>query len=867
MAEILLGGNACIEGHASSNVFKIIRHRMPITSFLILLIALLLMGASSDSLADNSPLKLNPANISINGTLGSDSFQNRLSIIAANSNISNLTFHPGNLEMISDRGEWMPSIWITSENVKVSPSDVKDISKGGEQEFMVSVQGIPQSGRYSGKLYLSYDEQPGKPDKVTINLTAYKLNASGPIIREMENSFFGLMGIGSGPYDLEIMEENGRAPIEVIKSLTTGINASMGDLINPDDKSLRLKGADIFEQGKVEIKEGRIIIHTRFETPDAEPGKYTGILTIKTARSLGPVLSIPVEMRIRSSSFLAALLIAFGLLISMFCEWWKGKGKEITAIRHDADRIQRELRAMARIECRKKIETLLKDIVENIYDDDLKAAREKVDRADMELKRCAETKKKLDEKESAVGDLIKKMKEIERRASDILVNSGVENPDKSKVLEYLSKNEDGLLMLKRSIERGLYPGLEEKIWNEDYRKEKSLIEIFNDQNDMISELDQLLGKMEELVGYLANFKGDNKNMWITLAKVNIEQFRDIVSRDHVKAAIEQVDKRIGQLRDQSVCKLVDMLGPLKESAIGLCNSLSPEDPLREQIEPLIDNLNEMEDSLALYPALESDNTLKTLEGIKKELEKIRGQIKIRESKSEKFSYKEIQAFVLQSKESLNAISAIRLVQERAAEEAKVKTPETSGATPSVSEREKPHPADVTSLTWSPENPLIGKPIRWTARAFEQKNDRTLYKFVLNHEERRDWNADRTWEWTPNDNDKGGNILEVRARYEMTEAFDGEPKYHKFELMTRDLGARNRFKMWWTPELQNWAGKSFLKTVAFLIVAYIGYVQLYANNPTFGAGNTHLEYLTLLLWGFGIQPGTEKAAELFKSLTA
>jgi hypothetical protein len=836
---------------------------MPITSSsVLLLIALLLMGVSSDSLADNSPLKLNPAHLSINGTLGSDSFQNRLSITAANSNISNLTFHPGNLEMISDRGEWMPSIWITSENVKVSPSNVKDISKGGEREYMVSVQGIPQSGRYSGNLYMSYDEQPGKPDKLTINLTAYKLNASSPIIRDMENSFFGLMGTGSGPYDLEIMEENGRAPIEVIKSLTTGINASMGDLINPDDKSLRLKGADIFEQGTVEIKEGRIIIHARFEPPDAEPGKYTGILTIKTARSLGPVLSIPVEMRIRSSSLLAALLIAFGLLISMFCEWWKGKGKEITAIRHDADRIQRELRVMARIECRKKIETLLKDVVENIYDDDLKAAREKVDRAGTELKSCAETKKKLDEKESAVGDLIEKMKEIERRASDILLNCGVENPDKSKVLDYISKNENCLLMLKRSIDRDLYPDLEEKIWNKIYRKEKSLIEIFNDQNDMISELDQLLGKMEELVRYLANFKGASKNMWITLAKVNIEQFRDIDSNEHVKVAIEQVDKRIDQLHDQRVRKLVNMLGPLKENSIVLKDSLK--DPLRKQIEPLIDNLKEMEDSLVLYSAPESDNTRKMLEKIEKNLKGIRDPIEI---KSEESSNKKIQAFVLQSTESLNAISAIRLVQERTAEEAEVKTPETSGSTQLVSEIEKPHPADVTDLTCDPENPLIGKPIRWTARAFEQKNDRTLYKFILNHEERRDWNADRTWEWTPNDNDKGGNILEVRARYEMTEASDGEPKYHKFELMPRDLGARDRFKMWWTPELQNWAGKNFLKTVAFLIVAYIGYVQLYANNPTFGAGNTQLEYLTLLLWGFGIQPGTEKAAELFKSLTA
>jgi uncharacterized coiled-coil protein SlyX len=316
-------------------------------------------------------------------------------------------------------------------------------------------------------------------------------------------------------------------------------------------------------------------------------------------------------MRIRSSSLLAALLIAFGLLISMFCEWWKGKGKEITAIRHDADRIQRELRVMARIECRKKIETLLKDVVENIYDDDLKAAREKVDRAGTELKSCAETKKKLDEKESAVGDLIEKMKEIERRASDILLNCGVENPDKSKVLDYISKNENCLLMLKRSIDRDLYPDLEEKIWNKIYRKEKSLIEIFNDQNDMISELDQLLGKMEELVRYLANFKGASKNMWITLAKVNIEQFRDIDSNEHVKVAIEQVDKRIDQLHDQRVRKLVNMLGPLKENSIILKDSLK--DPLRKQIEPLIDNLKEMEDSLVLYSAPESDNTRKMLE--------------------------------------------------------------------------------------------------------------------------------------------------------------------------------------------------------------------------------------------------------------
>lgn len=51
-------------------------------------------------------------------------------------------------------------------------------------------------------------------------------------------------------------------------------------------------------------------------------------------------------------------------------------------------------------------------------------------------------------------------------------------------------------------------------------------------------MSKLFGKMEELIRDIANLE-QPADMWITLAKVNIEQFRDIDSNEHVKVAIEQ----------------------------------------------------------------------------------------------------------------------------------------------------------------------------------------------------------------------------------------------------------------------------------------------------------------------------------------
>lgn len=52
-------------------------------------------------------------------------------------------------------------------------------------------------------------------------------------------------------------------------------------------------------------------------------------------------------------------------------------------------------------------------------------------------------------------------------------------------------------------------------------------------------------------------------------------------------------------------------------------------------------------------------------------------------------------------------------------------------------------------------------------------------------------------------------------------------------------------------------------ISILLATFIGYSQLYANNPIFGAGHSPVyEYLALLLWGFSVEAGAAKVTDIF-----
>lgn len=70
--------------------------------------------------------------------------------------------------------------------------------------------------------------------------------------------------------------------------------------------------------------------------------------------------------------------------------------------------------------------------------------------------------------------------------------------------------------------------------------------------------------------------------------------------------------------------------------------------------------------------------------------------------------------------------------------------------------------------------------------------------------------------------------------------------------------------WLTPKQKGKMVNSLLWIVLVMTLTVLGFSQLYASNPIFGAKNPWLEYLALFLWGFGIQTGASTVSDVIKS---
>jgi hypothetical protein len=176
--------------------------------------------------------------------------------------------------------------------------------------------------------------------------------------------------------------------------------------------------------------------------------------------------------------------------------------------------------------------------------------------------------------------------------------------------------------------------------------------------------------------------------------------------------------------------------------------------------------------------------------------------------------------------------------------------------------------NTLTINVNPPDPPFprGREIVWTAAANPDLPDRrTQFKFILNGKAIDDWTADNTFTWVPGDVDDRQNILKVEARYEGLQDSETDPQYFKFELKPRELSPWDQIRAQWTPEREKYFREGFHLFIAFVLAAAIGYGQHYTDGLFYGAENTWLGYLTLFLWGFGIEASTTKAAEFFKSL--
>ena len=819
-----------------------------------------------------SSIDISPSLLQINGSLGKDTFQGQFNLTAVQSNISNLTFRPSNMQMDIAGGPLAPNIIIPSVDIQVSGE--KKIIMGQTEQYLLSVNNIPGSGKYTGELYINYEKQPAGKHVLPISLLAYKLNSSSSsILVSFENGVLSYFGTEDLNYELKLNKEYGFISPEVAKGMIVGLNIKLSELTNSDRSSI-INSVDIFKLiDKKYGDNGSILIQLNFKNGQFAPGKYTGNLIVGLNGSLQPLVIVPVELRVRSNKWLAFFLILIGVFGYLILNNWNTTGKERNDIERHVLKISTRMRKSSiPVQCCSKIEGILSNVQEFIHDKNLVDARKKVIEAESELKTCEDAKKKLDEKEESTKLLIIKLDKLRAQTILILKNYGQVKPSESEVITFISNK---LLGDLNSLRNKIYKAssVDEKKWDNAMGGEKSVIDLFNECDTNINDYKKLIADFQDLKTDLESDQiPDNLKIKLNtcIGDSDAKEFRDINIINDVKTLSEKLQKRKNQLNDKN--KLNTCINEYNK----LISELNEDEKKALEIE-----------SDYIIRALCSDYA--TSEDINKKIENIK---KIRSQKRETPPSQKnstIEAKWASSEKNFALLEYINKADHLNKSKKEDKSPNDDIRGSSSPEVFPAEPLKIGSIKADKgtldfvstiESKMIefwrletkeGEKVKWTAEASPVlKDERILFRFILNGKERRGWKADNIWIWTPTRMDDLDNRLKVEAKYD---GIGGEEviKILNIRWLRSEKNSWDKIKdEIYLPEFLSPEWKeAVMKTAIWIAVigslSFIGYVQLYSGNPTFGSGNTLLEYSTLIFWGFGIQAGTSKALDIVKAL--
>ncbi|MBE9572326.1 MAG: hypothetical protein IMF11_16990 [Proteobacteria bacterium] len=734
------------------------------------LILVLLVGPGVGETKAQSLIEITPKELDISRIIGSQPFQCPFTVRAVNENITDLTFSPGNLMEIT-RGK----SFIPGTNVQVNPA-VTRINKGQSQDFVVTVQNIPESGQYDGTITVSYKGQPVQ-DTLPISVRAAKFNATPPqIILKFEKR---LLSTGKPiPWTLALNEFSGLAPQEMITTLANNTSIRLDPLIHSEDKSKVISKDKILKSVVIANSSGGqgLTIKATFTNPatftnrQVAAGKYSGTLIVQST-DLGLLTSVPVEVLVRyPSEGLAWLLIFAGILVSMMVTWWNTTGKKKNAIQGDALKLREKLSSSdITAKCREEIENMLNEVHALLDNDKLVDAQNKITDAKTTLETCVDKKKGLLKK----ADEVKRM--MENLENDVMkrVMKLVNNPDAAVLKVYLHSLEGDLKTLKKEIDDEHYESGDDEALKEKITDLQEKLNAFTDPapDGLLNGLENLEEDMDSFPQeyhvmledtFIKDIRDDLRNI---RRDIDIGEVRDKIKGAHTQ--FEDADKLIKDLK-----KYGELIKKRKESEFDMRTAEKKLKKCKEFLETgNIKMAKELQEDIAkAIKEAEQETMDKVAHPYLKELEAVQNLSDPQERSSKKV---EILSKVL----------------------------------------------DAGGLT---------------------EKDELCF---------REWrNFSRT-------------SVETLSEVEEAQAPSPEEEETNPPLESHRL---QDFLQWWTPEWKERIIKIALYSMVIIILAVLGFSQLYANKPTFGAEDVFGESLALFMWGFGIQTGTYTAASVLRT---
>lgn len=456
------------------------------TIAVLLLVVILLTGLAAGEGEAQPGIESKPKELTISGVIGNSPFQHPFTVQALNGNITELKFYPSNLMEISRKNSW-----ISGANVQITPA-VDSIKKDQSQDFIVTVQNIPWSGQYNGTITVYYKEQTADAqDNLPILVRAANFSAVPPqIILKFEKSFFGHGGISDLNWTLKLIDESGLAPQEMIDALAPNARPILYTLVHSEDKSQVIPPDWIMNsEPTVESDRQGLMIKTNFTIPQVSAGKYTGTLEVRN-ESMGILATVPMEVHVRYSSWLARLLLLIGLLVSSAVSRLNTTVKKRNGIAVEAWELRKKVNnADITEDCRSKIEILLDEVKLYLKNNQFENAQSNIKLATTELEKCKIKKEDLNNKAGEIEGLINNsLLGVKTQVREFVDNEA------PVVKDYLPSIKKALEKLNTKIKEEHYLCLTEQLTIR-VKKEKEKI---NDLAELCTEL----GRFKLLIEWL-----------------------------------------------------------------------------------------------------------------------------------------------------------------------------------------------------------------------------------------------------------------------------------------------------------------------------------------------------------------------------
>jgi hypothetical protein len=530
-----------------------------------LLFAVILIGMLGSGTEGVSLVEVTPKQIEILGNIGSSSFQDPLTVLAAEGDISNLTFTSSNLMEATDGRSW-----ITSTNILVMPSDKKDIKKGQSRDFSITVQNVPSSGQYKGTLYVSYnDKQDTYREALPISVLAFKINATPPkILLKFEKAIL-FPDKDSIQWAADLNGERGWIPDSVISVLEGNMSAILGTLINGEDMS-QVRADQILQKAVVETASDRqglelnaTFINPQGRNPSLKAGKYIGTLMIRS-KDLGVVATLPVELQVRYSSLAAWILIALGIFTSILLQWWNTTGKKKNTLDGDLLSLEEKVKgANITNKCREKINEKIWEARDFAHRGKLENAETSYTAANASLQDCETKKQGLDKQSNEIDSLISGWSTVEQKIKEIYPQIGKQPPttaimENSNLLKnYVPGIRKDLADLKKNIGIKYQDTVELDLT---MKEQIASLQIFTAQRpDGI--LDSLLGLRKSINEIGENYRSELENRIHNIGSI-------LLQINDKRAPIDLLDGIKSFLTDmRSIASLIEELNKLENHVI------------------------------------------------------------------------------------------------------------------------------------------------------------------------------------------------------------------------------------------------------------------------------------------------------------